>query len=96
MNEEVNRLAVAMGGLAVVAWLVFVAQVTNVFSEIDADGWKTVMAVAIPCFLVPFALVQGLAWVITGFRRLTRNQADRSSKTLVARTRAPQLTSHAR
>jgi hypothetical protein len=26
---------------------------------------------------------------------LTRNQADRSSKTLVARTRAPQLTSHA-
>jgi hypothetical protein len=93
MNDRVKRLAVAVGGVAVVAWLVFIAQVTNVYSEINADGWKIAIAVSIPCFLVPFALVQGIAWVIAGFRLLTRHQEDRSSKTFVGRTGAPHLTS---
>ena len=91
MSEGVKRLAVVMGCVGVLAHLIVMAVVTNLFSDIDHtfSVWAMVVAVTTACFLIPFGLVHGIAWVIRGFRQQTRNQEERSSNKCAARTGAP-------
>jgi hypothetical protein len=91
MNEGVKRLAMLMGGVGVLAWLVAVAVMTKVFSDMEHSPrvWGIIIGISVPCFLGPFGLVHAIAWVIRGFRQPTRNQEEQSSNKSVERTGAP-------
>jgi len=71
VTDGIKRLAVLLGCLGALAHLLFMAVVTTVFTDMDhtVSMWATVIAVTIACFLIPFGLVHGIAWVVRGFKR---------------------------
>lgn len=71
MNAGVKRLAVLIGCLGASGHLIFMAVVTSLFTDMDQTlaVWTEAALITGACFLVPFGLVHGIAWVIRGFRQ---------------------------
>ena len=68
MNEGVKRLAIFFGGIGTLAWLAYVGVATEFFTKMEPSDWKLIIGISVPCFLVPFGIVHGVAWVVKGFR----------------------------
>jgi hypothetical protein len=79
MSEGIKRLAVVMGCVGALAHLIFMAVVTQLFTDMDYtfNVWASAAVLTTVCFLIPFGIVHGIAWVIRGFRHQTRNQTER-------------------
>jgi len=77
MTVGAKRLALVLGCLGALAHLVFMVVYTQFLSEMDhtLSVWTKVVLVTAACFLIPFGLVCGIAWVISGFRAHSKNQA---------------------
>lgn len=71
MSAGVKRLAVLVGCLGALAHLIFMAVVTNLFTDMDQTlvVWTGATLITGACFLIPFGLVHGIAWVIQGFKQ---------------------------
>jgi hypothetical protein len=67
-SKGVRRLAVLLGAVGATGWLIFVAMMTKFFSDINEAILSTIIGMALVSFLVLFALVHAIAWVIRGFR----------------------------
>jgi hypothetical protein len=80
-SEGVRRLALLLGSIGTVTWLIFVTIVSNFFSNAGTPIETAVFLVVSGgiCFLIPFLLVHGTAWVIRGFREEEKNNRDRST-----------------
>lgn len=76
MTVGAKRLALVFGCLGALAHLVFMVIYTEFLREMDhtLSVWTKVVLVTAACFLIPFGLVYGIAWVISGFRTQSRNQ----------------------
>lgn len=72
-SEGVRRLALLLGMIGSTAWLIFAAFVTQFFTQCDGSGWAVFFVGMGICFLFPFLVVQGTAWVIRGFREDNKN-----------------------
>jgi hypothetical protein len=69
-SKGVRRLAVLLGSIGSTAWLIFVMFASNFFTRggDDPRDWIFLAVSTGICFLIPFLLVHGTAWVIRGFR----------------------------
>ena len=69
-SKGVRRLAVLLGSIGSTAWLIFVMIASNFFTTggDDPRDWVFLAVSTGICFLIPFVLVHGTAWVIRGFR----------------------------
>lgn len=65
----VRRLAVLLGSLVSTAWLIFVMVMfaSHGLSN-ETFEWVILVGVGVACFVIPFFLVHGTAWVIRGFQ----------------------------
>jgi hypothetical protein len=76
-SKGVRRLAILLGSIGSTVWLIFVALVTELFTKIEAPWvWVLLVVIAGICFLIPFLLVHGAAWVIRGFREDNGNRPN--------------------
>ena len=67
-SEGMRRLGIMLGVLASVAWIIFVAVLSNGFADIQPRGWL-IFFIGIPIsFGIMFLVVWGVDWVIAGFR----------------------------
>lgn len=66
-SEGIRRLSIFLGGLGSFAWFIYVFIVSNAFSDITKEGWLIIPGGLVVCFLVPYALVKCINWVILGF-----------------------------
>ena len=75
MNDGVKKLAVVLGCAGSLAHLVFMAVVTDFLTDMDhtLKMWAMVIGITVACFLIPFGLVHGIAWVVRGFTHQSRN-----------------------
>ncbi len=68
INKGVKRLAILLGVVGSLSWLVFVAMETNVsLNTIPFRGWVFFVITLLLCFLAPFGVVQAIAWIIRTF-----------------------------
>jgi hypothetical protein len=68
-SKGVRRLAVLLGSIGSMMWITFVMLVSRGFAEVEAPwGWVWLAVFAVICFLIPFLVVHGTAWLIRGFR----------------------------
>ncbi len=77
MNTGVKRLAVVLGCAGAVAHLVFVLVFVPDFEQ-SLTVYCRIAAITVACFVVPFGLVYGTAWIIQGFREPSKNQEQQS------------------
>jgi hypothetical protein len=72
-SKGVRRLALLLGSIGSMMWITFVMVVSRGFAEVQAPwGWVWLVVLAVMCFLIPFVVVHGTAWVIRGFREDTK------------------------
>jgi hypothetical protein len=78
MKGGAGRLAVLIGIIGVVSWLIAVAVMTKVFTNMDHSFrvWGTIIGISALCFIGPFGFVHGIAWVVRGFRRPPENRHE--------------------
>ncbi len=74
LNEGVPRLSILVGALGVFAWtVVFLGILLQAHAEIGNTNWGRFAIVftasAAIAFMIPWALVRAVAWVVIGFRR---------------------------
>ena len=79
-SQGIQRLASFLGGIGAFTWLFFVAIYNTVFSTIhridfDLEFWLT-LGITVPCFLIPFGIVHGIAWVVRGFKEDKKNHGN--------------------
>jgi hypothetical protein len=67
-SEGMRRLAIVIGVVASIAWIIFVVSVA-LFSLFDALAWSIFLAGIPICFGLGFLLIWGIDWVIAGFRQ---------------------------
>ena len=68
-SKGIRRLAVLLGSIGSMMWITFVMLVSKGFAEVQAPwGWVWLTVLAVTCFLIPFLVVHGIAWLIRGFR----------------------------
>jgi hypothetical protein len=68
-SKGVRRLAVLLGSIASTVGLYLMALDTRGFRTVETGGhWVLILLFTGICFLIPFLLVHGIAWVIRGFR----------------------------
>ena len=68
-SKGVHRLALLLGSIASTVGLYLMALDTQGFRTVETGGhWVLIVLFAGICFLIPFLLVHGIAWVIRGFR----------------------------
>jgi hypothetical protein len=73
MNAGVKRLAILLGIVGALAW--FILNVVFLMpSRTSLREWEIVVASTLVLFIVPFALVYCIAWVIRGFRLVSRER----------------------
>lgn len=67
-----------LGCVGVVGHLVFMTVYTEFFTEMDQtlEVWADVVLVTAGCFLIPFGLVHGIAWVVRGFRQQPKDREE--------------------
>jgi len=63
----VRRLAVLLGSIGSTAWLIFAMFALNRLPS-ETLEWVILVGFAVACFVIPFLLVHGTAWVIRGFQ----------------------------
>jgi len=88
MNEGVKRLAVVLGCAGALAHLVLIAVFVPDF-ERSLLIYTRIGVITVACFLIPFGLVYGVAWVIQGFTKHSKNRERPSSDQSVEPTGAP-------
>ena len=67
-SEGIRRLSIFLGGLCSFVWFILVFIVSNAFSDFSkTTDWLKVSGGLVVCFLVPYALVKCINWVIIGF-----------------------------
>ena len=70
MNKGVNRLAILLGSIPALAWLIYIAVgVFQMGSSLRLDLLLIFVGLSVPLFLIPFGLVHAIAWVVRGFRQ---------------------------
>src|SRR4029077_716925 len=68
-SEGVRRLALLLGSIGIVTWLIFAAVASKLFTEIQTpEGWVDLVVFAGISFLMPFLFVHAIALVIQAFR----------------------------
>jgi hypothetical protein len=78
MNLCVKRLSVVLGGAGAVAHLVLIAVFVPDFEQSAAVYARIVFMTGL-CFLIPFGLVYGTAWVINGCRQSRKDAASQAT-----------------
>lgn len=70
-SEGVRRLSLFVGSICALLSLWRSAWITDFFTVFDDPLWDMVAATGLTalCFVVPYALIRGVAWVIFGFTR---------------------------
>ena len=68
-SEGIRRLSIFLGGLGSVAWFIFAFIASEAFSHFHIADWLILSGGLIVCFLVPYALVKCINWVIRGFSK---------------------------
>jgi len=67
-SEGMRRLGILLGALASVAWIIYIAVLSNGFTDVKPLGWL-IFFVGIPVsFGIMFLVICGIDWVIAGFR----------------------------
>jgi hypothetical protein len=79
MNKGVNRLAILLGSLGALWGSAqflsggFARGSGPLITDAVAEGawrvWLLVSLIPVVCFLIPFALVHAIAWVVRGFKQ---------------------------
>lgn len=68
-SEGMRRLAIVVGVVASIAWVVFVMVISRVFLYLQPRGWLLFL-IGIPvAFGLGFSLVWAVDWVMAGFRQ---------------------------
>ena len=72
-SEGIRRLGIAVGAVASVSWIVFIAVVTNAFAKVPTIEW-IIFGIGIPtCFALGLFIIRGIDWVASGFRQDTKS-----------------------
>ena len=68
-SKGVHRLSLLLGSIGAVWSLV--RDLWSIRSEtlVDPIFWRVHLVIAVICFLIPWAVVHGVAWVIRGFTK---------------------------
>lgn len=67
-SEGMRRLGIVFGVVGALAWIIYVAVVSEGFSQIQPRGW-VIFLVGVPFFFVLcFVVIWMVDWVIAGFR----------------------------
>jgi hypothetical protein len=70
MDVGFRRLAIFAGLMGDLAWLSYAAFALEVINYgLNLAESLIILAVVLPCFLIPFGVVHGVAWVVRGFGR---------------------------
>jgi len=64
-SPGVRRLSLLLGSIGAVLWLLLTGSWVALLGRQVLAGY---LLGALVCFLIPFLLVEGIAWVIRGFR----------------------------
>lgn len=70
MNEGVKRLAILLGSISALPWFILNAA----SSKPSLGKWEFVVVSTLVLFIIPFGLVYGIAWVVRGFRLVSRER----------------------
>jgi hypothetical protein len=74
-SKGIRRLAVLLGSIGSTAWLIFLTFATKGFQGSPTlRDWVFLFVLTGICFLIPFLLVHGIAWVMRGFREPDRDR----------------------
>ena len=77
MNAGVKRLAILLGCFGLLLWCTLVVVLTHWFYDFGhppVGAWVIIILQATVSFLIPFGLVYGIAWVVRGFRLVSRER----------------------
>jgi hypothetical protein len=66
-SKGVYRLAVLLGSIGAVAWIIFLTIATEFFRNFSGH-WFIVGGILLVSFFIPFLIVHAIAWVVRGFR----------------------------
>ena len=69
MNKGVNRLAILLGSIPALAWLIYIAVGVFAWGAPSFGLLLIFVGLSVPLFLIPFGLVHAIAWVVRGFRQ---------------------------
>ncbi|MDD2599558.1 MAG: hypothetical protein PHO37_10075 [Kiritimatiellae bacterium] len=71
ISEGSRRLSILLGALGVLGWAITVFFMLGYADDrsLTLYDWGIIVGIALACFFIPFVIVRGIAWVVSGFRQ---------------------------
>lgn len=65
----VKRIVVILSLVSIIAWVIFVFEDSDAFSDMDTVEWLILSVGIVVAYLVPQLICKGVYWVLDGFKK---------------------------